>query len=409
MGAGARGPCPGEAGRPALPEQARADRREAARLRQEERALAEERRLERKEAERRAVAEKRASEGAGARGPCPGEAGRPALPEQARADRQEAGRLREEERASMGAGARGPCPGEAAGGRPAADREALEEKEALRQGPPFLGEAAADEEEALKMYRRWLRSWARFGLSRACQQCGTLTPGKHYGASKTTGQLACRNCREKKTKYLLPALPPVPPELAALNALERRLLAMAKVNQHLIDKLPAGGTPGQWGRMYVTPLGEPALCNLMDGAELGEDGRVYIDGAQGMVASTARVGRLRAALLVLKEQHASYKRSPAVDELLSKMEGALAARAEDGGAEEEAELEVTYMMPRDPAAPKADQEDLRRLRTKPSAANFRWSWRKLARFTSLKRPPSTAAPTPAWTSRLSKKARPTSP
>ena len=112
--------------------------------------------------------------------------------------------------------------------------------------------------------------------------------------------MACKNCREKRTRYVLPTLPPTPPTLAALNALERRLLAMAKVNQVLIDKLPAGGPSAQWGRMYMSPLDEPRLCNLLEGAELGQDGEVYVEGVQGMLASTARLQHLFAALQTLR-------------------------------------------------------------------------------------------------------------
>ena len=141
------------------------------------------------------------------------------------------------------------------------------------RGPPFAND---DNFEQVKgNYHNFLRKWGRFGLSKACDECGTLTPGRYCLQSKRTEKMACKNCREKRTKYVLPTLPPTPATLAALNALGRRLLAMAKVNQVLIDKLPAGGPSAQWGRMYMSPLDEPRLCNLLEGAELGQDGEVY--------------------------------------------------------------------------------------------------------------------------------------
>ena len=328
QGAGRRGPRPSEA---ALVEQ------EAKRLRQKE----------------------REEQAAGRRGPRPSEA---ALVE------QEAKRLRQEERAEKGAGERGPCPGEGAGGRPMDTEEARAEKLEILRGPPFFRD---DNFEAVKeSYKKFLRAWARFGLSKACAECSTLTPGKYCCLSRTMQKQACKNCREKTTSYKLPPLPPIPPTLAALSYLERRLLAMAKVDQTLIDKLPAGGPSAQWGRMYVVPHDEPSLCNVLEGAELREDGAVYVEGVQGMLASTARLQHLQAALQTLKAQHQAYGDSAAVDAALATMARILAQlpaalpddHEEDEGTDEQ--LEVTYLMPRDPGIPKADQSALHELRRK---------------------------------------------
>ena len=75
---------------------------------------------------------------------------------------------------------------------------------------------------------------------------------------------------------------------------------MAQVDQALIDKLPAGGPSAQWSRMYVAPMDEPRLCDLMAGAELGEDGEVYVTGVQGTMAAPVRLEFLYADLQVLK-------------------------------------------------------------------------------------------------------------
>ena len=72
---------------------------------------------------KRARQEEREDKGAGERGPCPGEGGRPEdLAVQA------CRQARQEEREEKGAGERGPCPGEGAGGRPADSEEVQAEK-----------------------------------------------------------------------------------------------------------------------------------------------------------------------------------------------------------------------------------------------------------------------------------------
>ena len=286
-----------------------------------------------------------------------------------RAGKSAAKQARKEERTEKDAGERGPFQGEGAGGRPMDSEETRAKKEEVRLGLACFGDK--DFEEVEKEYKKFLGKWGRFGLSKACEECRTLTPGKHYSRSKATKKLACKNCREKKTKYALPTLSPIPAPLAALTSLEKRLLAMAKVNQVLIDKLPAGGPSAQWGRMYVAPMDQPCLCNVLDGAELGEDGQVYVNGVQGMMSSTARLQHLQAALETLQAHHAAYKESPAVEKALADMTRILAhvpaapPRPDDEEPEDgEQNMEVTYLLPRDPAIPKADRSDLQELRRK---------------------------------------------
>ena len=347
-GAGPRGPCPAEGGRPVDEEKAG------------------------REAERKAA---RAEKGAGPRGPCPAEGGRPADEEKASREAE-----RKEARAQKGAKARGPCPGE--GGRP----EDSEETILQRRGPPYANEEAFTEEEVAKNYQKYLRGWARFGLSRVCQECNTLTPARYLAVSKETGLLACKNCREGRTKYILPPLPLAPSTLTQLNAMERRLLAKAKVNQLLLDKLPSGGPSAQFGRMYVVPMDEPYLCMVLEGATFGNEGEIFVEGVQGLSVSTARLEFLHAALQTLKEQHAEYQNDAAVDRALEDMANILAHRtaatrpeeeqAEDmagqlqgsqdeGGEGQEAEeMDVTYLVPRDPQIPKAEAKGLQKMRSK---------------------------------------------
>eukprot|EP00913_Durusdinium_trenchii_P021087 g19816.t1 len=294
--------------------------------------------------------------GGGKRGPCPDPA---SLASQKRA--------RQEEREAAEAGKRGPLPGD--GGRPLDSAEVVE----ARAGPPFFREEEFAPEQVAGEYRRFLRKWARFGLSRVCEECGTLTRAMDCKPSRHTGHMDCRNCREGKTKYTLPQLPPIPASLSSLNTVERRLLAKAHVDQVLLDKLPSGGPSAQLGRMYVMPLEEPCLSSVLDGAQLGEDGEIYVEGVQGMTASSARLQQLYVALLTLKEQHKDYQNDEKVDEALEGMAHILARLVATSGGnpgernaneagEVEVEPEVNYLMPRDPAIPKANLAELQKSR-----------------------------------------------
>ena len=129
--------------------------------------------------------------------------------------------------------------------------------------------------------------------------------------------------------------------------------------------------------MYIIPTEEPELCDLVEEAELGEDGVVYVKGVQGMIASTARLEYLHAGLRALKLQHDFYKTSEAVDKALADMSRILAQippasapEPEEEGKEQrqddeaEEELEVTYLTAREPTIPKADLQTLQELRSK---------------------------------------------
>ena len=114
-------------------------------------------------------------------------------------------------------------------------------------------------------------------------------------------------------------------------------------------------------------------------AELGEDGKVYVKGVQGLMASTARLEYLQAGLRALKLQHEACKASEAVDKTLVNMGRILAqippalaplepqqskGPMDDKGEEEDEDLEVTYLTARDPTIPKADLKTLQELRRK---------------------------------------------
>ena len=148
------------------------------------------------------------------RGPMPGQGagGRPEEEDSRRLQSKELQEARKEE----GGGARGPMPGQGAGGRPFIPED-------HKQGPPYRDEEHLSEEEAQRKYRDFVRSWARFGLSRVCKSCGTLSPAKHCRPTAPSQVPTCRNCRENKTKFRLPPLLPVPLTLQQLKPIEQHL------------------------------------------------------------------------------------------------------------------------------------------------------------------------------------------
>ena len=232
-----------------------------------------------------------------------GNRGRQSSPARGAASRASRGRPRratlQDERAEAGGGVRGTL-GE--GGRPEAACGASRRggqkwcrrsgpvawTAEQRLGPPYLGESSAATAEMQANYLAFVRSWARFGLSRTCEACGTLTPARHCRPSRPAGRLWCKTCRESKTKFSLPALRVVPDALQALTPLEQHLLAMARISQVLLDKLPSAGPSAQWGRMYAVLMEEPCLCEVLSGAVLDE-GTVRVAGVDGLTESSARL------------------------------------------------------------------------------------------------------------------------
>ena len=340
-------------------------------------------------AQRRELQAERADEGAGGRGPTPGRGGRPEEEGSSRVQRREL----QAERADAGVGGRGP--------RPIAT-------EAEQRGYPFADEDVLNPEQVQARYLAFTRSWGRFGLSRLCEACYTLTPAKHCRKSTGAEKMLCRNCREKNTKFLLPVLPAIPEALRQLQPIEQHLIAMARISQVLLDKLPAGGPSAQWGRMYAVLVDEPYICDVLEGATLEEDGTVLVEGVQGQIASPARLDRLFKALQELKAQHRLYKANPAVGVALADMEAILARTGtrpsssaiacadhvssqgrqtgESGGShssalgcseqtpgkteepqaagkKQEGVLEITYLMPKELKAPRPQKADLQKARS----------------------------------------------
>jgi len=311
-------------------------------------------------AQREELQAERAEEGGSVRGPLPGAGGRPEEEDSRRARRKEL----QAERAEEGGGVRGPLPG--AGGRP---------ENTGGHGPPYPNEEQLAEVDVQKMYEDFWRSWARFGLSEICQSCRTLTPARQCRRSGVTQTRTCRNCLESKNKIHLPSLPPIPAALRELKPIEHHLLAMARISQVVLDKLPSGGPSGQWGRMYAVLMQDPCICDVLEGAVLEEDGTVSVQGADGMMASSARLEHLHRALQELQTQHVLYRSNPAVQEVITKMNTILQQRSLEAAvcpfaqSEEprqtgtkEDDQQFTYLVPKDPKVPRADVVELRQTR-----------------------------------------------
>ena len=350
-GAGSRGPLPEEDNRRVQRQQLQAKRTEDGAGSRGPLPDEDNRRVQRQQ-----LQAKRTEDGAGSRGPLPEQDNR-------RAQRQQLQAQREED----GIGGRGP--------RPVAT-------EIQKQGYPFPNEDELTPEQAQADYLAFTRSWGKFGLSRACEMCRTFTTAKHYRPTKATGKMLCKSCRENNTKLVLPAPAPIPEALQALQPLEQHLIAMGRISQVLLDKLPAGGPSAQWGRMYAVLMEDPLICDVLEGATLEGDGTIFVEGVQGMTASPARLHYVYKALQELKHQHRLYKANPAVDKVLARMAAIQDSKSpqgrqtgESGGSHssalggqnqqdqaKEAELEVAYLIPKELKAPKPEALDLRKAR-----------------------------------------------
>ena len=156
--------------------------------------------------------------------------------------------------------------------------------------------------------------------------------------------------------------------------IEQHLLAMARISQVVLDKLPAGGPSAQWGRMYAVLMEDPCICEVLQGAVLEEDGTVHVQGVDGLTESPARLECLHAALQQLWTHHRLYQTSPAVQAALDKMSLILQNRAanltqvharEMGQEVAHAEIEdveLTYLVPKNLKIPNADLAELRQTR-----------------------------------------------
>lgn len=102
---------------------------------------------------------------------------------------------------------------------------------------------------------------------------------------------------------------------------------------------------------------EPRICDVLEGAEIKEDGSVHVEGVEGLTQSPARLGSLYRGLQALQAQHRAYQGNPAVDEALAKMKRALDLQAinQEVGPEdmqeawpEDQDIELTYLVPKAP-------------------------------------------------------------
>ena len=133
-------------------------------------------------AQKRELQSQRKDEGIGSRGPKPDESSSHRAP---RRERQAA-------RAEMmedGAGSRGP--------KPVAT-------EVQQRGYPFPNEEKLSPEQVQAHFVAFVRSWCKFGLSRVCEGCWTLTPARHLCLQKATGKAALQELQGKSDQVRPP-------------------------------------------------------------------------------------------------------------------------------------------------------------------------------------------------------------
>ena len=292
-----------------------------------------------------------AAELGGARGPLAEAASKMAV-------RREMQMQRKEAVAAEESGRRGPLRDEE-GQRAIQKLRASMGKNQLKLGPPFdvVIENLERRQSILAVFKEFITDWARFGLSTICPQCLLLSTSRHC-PDRQDAPSVCDRCRKPEAPArALPALPRVPGVLAELRYIERQLISTMKTSQHLIS-LPSGGPTGQWGRMYVTALAEPQLCEVMEHAEVGTDGTIHVKQPGTQQSSPARLEAVLAALRWLRDHNVHYKGAGvqnAIDSLTAKATPASSAVAAP-------EFEVDYLIDGAPSAPPASHVELRRAR-----------------------------------------------
>ncbi|CAJ1457265.1 unnamed protein product, partial [Effrenium voratum] len=341
-------------------------------------------------ARKQAAREERQSAGVGsAPGPWPEESSQAAQKQAARKERQSAElptlegrglrkaakRRRSKPRGKSGKAQELAVP-QGRGQRKAAEPRSGEQAEKLLRfckqeagdAPVLCNEEVADcdlltPEEAEKAYGLFLRHWEKYGLSRLCCKCRVLTPAMHCFFDEK-GELHCRYCKDRPESRPLQLPGPQPPALKSLNYVEQRLIAMASTSQYIVS-LPSGGASGQWGRMYVVPLDEPRVCDVLDNVEITEGGQIYVSVAGAKLQSPASPCKLRAALLHLRDNHKLYKTAD-VSRAIQALQVALSQGAEaEAGAEPTGELQeeqLEFVTACAPSAPPPKRPELQRCR-----------------------------------------------
>ena len=112
----------------------------------------------------------------------------------------------------------------------------------------------------------------------------------------------------------------MPVELRYLTYLEKRLISFMRVNECLLD-LPTNSVPGQYGRVYVTPLETPDACSILKDATI-EDGRIFITfaGKREERPTPVRPRKLAEALGYLRHNHPRYS---STEEIKSEVDRAI--------------------------------------------------------------------------------------
>ena len=228
----------------------------------------------------------------------------------------------------------------------------------LRLGPPFKNDDELDSTlpSVLKVYRPFIVDWEQFGLSDICSSCLQLSTTRHCRGKESAR--VCERCRQAGGQRALPKLAEVAPVLAGLTHIERQLISTMKTSQYLLS-LPSGGPTGQWGRLYVTALPEPQVCEVLADAVVSHDGLLHVKQPGGQQPAPAR---LEAVLLALRHLQASNKnyRGTAVQAAIETLSGKLLA--DDFAPSTAEDLELDYLIAAAPAPPEASHVELKRAR-----------------------------------------------
>eukprot|EP00971_Amphidinium_carterae_P007909 156563-Amphidinium_carterae.1 len=89
--------------------------------------------------------------------------------------------------------------------------------------------------------------------------------------------------------------------------MEVKPIAQVKTSQYILEHLPSGGPPGQWGRMYVTVLEEPQVCEVLSDVTVEKDGVMYVTANGQTLPAPARVHKVVDALRYLAKHNHLYQ------------------------------------------------------------------------------------------------------
>ncbi|CAJ1362360.1 unnamed protein product, partial [Effrenium voratum] len=329
-------------------------------------------------AREQAAQEERRSAGVGnARGPWPEEGSQAARKQAAREERQSAGvgsapgpwpeessqaaqkqAARKERQSAKVANARGPWPQE--GSQAAQKQAAREERRSAGVGSapgPWPEESS---QAAQKQAAREERQSAGVGNAR-----GPWPEEGGRAAQRRTSRVERERLAARKLLRFCKQEAGDAPVLCNEEVADCDLLTPEEAEKAYGLFLILQGASGQWGRMYVVPLDEPRVCDVLDNVEITEGGQIYVSVAGAKLQSPASPCKLRAALLHLRDNHKLYKTAD-VSRAIQALQVALSQGAEaEAGAEPTGELQeeqLEFVTACAPSAPPPKRPELQRCR-----------------------------------------------